>query len=143
MVAHQSHVAIVDDDPAMRRAVARLCGAADLRCRSFASAEEFLDSDAPQHAAMLVLDVHLPGLSGFDLHDQLRRRGIALPVIFITGHDKTFNRERAHRTGSGYLTKPFPSEMLLKAARGHMAACQVHGSQNESTIGTTISPNTP
>ena len=143
MVAHKPHVAIVDDDPAMRRAVARLCGAADLPCRSFASAEEFLDSDAPQHAALLILDVNLPGLSGFELHDRLRSGGIALPVVFITGQDQALNRERARRTGATYLTKPFPADTLIRAARGHLAACQVSASRHESTTGTTTPPHTP
>lgn len=134
MVAQQFHVAIVDDDPAMRRAVARLCGASELPSCSFASAEEFLESDSPEHAAMLILDVNLPGLSGFELHDHLKQRGIALPVIFITGQDQPLNRERARRTGAAaYLTKPFPADLLIKAVRSQMPpgtndACRRSGS---------------
>jgi FixJ family two-component response regulator len=123
MVVQQSQIAIVDDDPAMRRAVARLCGASDLPCRSFASAEEFLASDALEATSLLILDVHLPGLSGFELHEHLRLHGIALPVVFITGQDQPLNRERARRSGAAaYLTKPFPGDLLLNAVRSHAPA---------------------
>jgi FixJ family two-component response regulator len=92
-------------------------------CRSFASAEEFLDSDAAEHAGILVLDIHLPGLSGFELHEHLVLHGKALPVVFITGEDQPLNRERALRTGAAaYLTKPFPAELLINAVRSHLAA---------------------
>lgn len=123
MVADQFHIAIVDDDPAMRRAVARLCGASELPSCSFASAEEFLESDSPELASMLILDINLPGLSGFELHDHLKHMGIELPVVFITGHDQPLNRERARRTGAAaYLTKPFPADLLINAVRSQMPA---------------------
>jgi len=119
MVAHRNPIAIVDDDPAMRQAVGRLCGAAALETRCFSSAEEFLASDAQEQAGFLILDIHLPGLSGFELHEQLMNRGIDLPVVFITGQDQPLGREKARKAGAAaYLTKPFAAADLLAAVRG-------------------------
>jgi FixJ family two-component response regulator len=119
MVAHRSTIAIVDDDPAMRQAVGRLCGAAALSSRSFSSAEEFLASDAQEETGLLILDVHLPGLSGFELHEHLVSRGIRRPVVFITGQDQPISREKARKAGAAaYLTKPFAAADLLAAVNG-------------------------
>lgn len=120
MVAHRSHIAIVDDDPAMRQAVGRLCGAAALPNRCFSSAEDFLASDSVGSATFLILDVQLPGLSGFELHEHLQQRGIRLPVVFITGQDQPHSREKARQAGAAaYLTKPFPAADLIAALHGH------------------------
>ncbi len=120
MVAHRSQIAIVDDDPAMRQAVGRLCGAAALPSRCFSSAEDFLASDAVESVSFLILDVQLPGLSGFELHEHLQQRGIHLPVVFITGQDQPLSREKARKAGAAaYLTKPFPAAELIAAVRGH------------------------
>jgi FixJ family two-component response regulator len=118
LVTHQPAIAIVDDDPAMRQAVGRLCGAAALSSRSFSSAEEFLASDAQEEAGFLILDVNLPGLSGFELHEHLVSRGIHRPVVFITGQDQLISREKARKAGAAaYLTKPFAAADLLAAVR--------------------------
>jgi FixJ family two-component response regulator len=102
---HQSPIAIVDDDPAMRRAVARLCGASALDTQSFSSAEEFLASDVPEETGFLILDIHLSGIS---LHEQLASQGIRRSVAFITGQDQPLSREKARKAGAAaYLTKPF------------------------------------
>jgi FixJ family two-component response regulator len=119
LVTHQPAIAIVDDDPAMRQAVGRLCGAAALSSRSFSSAEEFLASDAQEDAGLLILDIHLPGLSGFELHEHLVSRGILRPVVFITGQDQPISREKACKAGAAaYLTKPFAAADLLAAMSG-------------------------
>jgi two-component system, LuxR family, response regulator FixJ len=121
MVAHRSQIAIVDDDPAMLQAVGRLCGAAALPNRCFSSAEDFLASDAVDSVTFLILDVQLPGLSGFELHEHLLQRGIHLPVVFITGQDQLLNREKAYQAGAtAYLTKPFPAAELISAVRKHL-----------------------
>jgi FixJ family two-component response regulator len=119
LIDRRSTIAIVDDDPAMRQAVGRLCGAAALESQCFSSAEEFLASDAQQNATFLILDIHLPGLSGFELHEQLVSQGFCRPVVFITGQDQPLNREKAHKAGAAaYLTKPFAAADLLAAVRG-------------------------
>jgi len=121
MVAHRSQIAIVDDDPAMRQAVGRLCGAAALPNRCFSSAEELLSSDALEDAGFLILDIHLPKLSGFELYAHLLNRGIQLPVVFITGQDQPVNREKARMAGAvAYLTKPFAAAELIAAVRSQL-----------------------
>ena len=116
MVMRRSQIAIVDDDPAMRQAVGRLCGAAAMPNRCFSSAEEFLSSGALEESSFLILDIQLPGLSGFELHEHLLGRGIRLPVVFITGQDQPLSREKARKAGAAaYLTKPFAAADLLAA----------------------------
>lgn len=103
----------------MRQAVGRLCGAATLDTRCFSSAEEFLASDAQKETGILILDINLPGLSGFELHEQLVSQGIHRPVVFITGQDQPLSREKARKAGAAaYLTKPFAAADLLAAVRG-------------------------
>lgn len=123
MVAHHSEIVIVDDDPGMGQAIERLCGAVRMPARCFASAEDFLASDALDSASILVLDVNLPGLSGFELYDLLAGRGIHLPVIFITAQDHPLSREKSRKSGAAaYLTKPFRGSDLLEALHSHLPA---------------------
>lgn len=138
MVAHRSQITIVDDDPAMRQAVGRLCGAAALPSRCFSSAEDFLTSDALEDAGFLILDVQLPGLSGFELHEHLMELGIRLPVVFITGQDQPLSREKARKAGAAaYLTKPFPAAELIAAIRSSLLE------SGESPSPNTNQPHTP
>lgn len=122
MAAHRSHIIIVDDDPSMGQAVARLLVAAGWAVRIFQSAEAVLEHDALANAGCLVLDIELPGMSGIDLHARLTSAGIHLPVIFITGHDRPIFREKAESAGACYLPKPFPSSQLIDSVRRHIEA---------------------
>ena len=86
--------------------------AAGFDVSTFRSGEEFLAA-APD-ASFLILDVHLPGLSGFDLYERVRPTPGTPPVIFITAHDSPASRDRAERLGAAeYLTKPFAGRRLL------------------------------
>jgi FixJ family two-component response regulator len=110
-------VCVVDDDASLLRALQRLLGAGGFTVETFSSAERFLES-AQRDAACLVLDVHLGGLSGFELHDELVASGARIPVVFITAHDDPMTRERARRAGAvDYLRKPFDEESLIGAVR--------------------------
>ena len=116
-------VSIVDDDPSVRRALERLVEAAGYAVATFASAEEFLDSTASGATACLILDIHLNGMSGIELHEllvsPLVSPGRAIPVIFITAHDDAPTRERIDRSGAaGFLAKPFDRQALIGAIRG-------------------------
>lgn len=110
-------IVVVDDDDGMRRAAERVLNAAGFRAVTFASAEILLESDAADGAACLVLDIHLPGLSGFELRRELVRTGSTQPpVIFITGHDEPAAREQAEALGAAaYLPKPFAGRALVAA----------------------------
>ena len=109
-------IGVVEDDPSFLRALRRLLSGAGFSVATFASAEEFLTSESAEATACLVLDVHLGGMSGFDLQQQLAVAGRGIPTIFITAHDDSVTRERA-RSGVAYLRKPFREEALVAAIR--------------------------
>ena len=109
-------IAIVDDDASVRKALERLLKAAGFEATSFASALEFLEGGLAKAPECLVLDIHLGGMNGFELYEQLVTRGSTVPVIFITAHDDAPTREHARQIGSsGYLRKPFEQHALLGA----------------------------
>jgi len=111
-------VAIVEDDASFRRAVERLLRASGFEAHTFASAEEFLGSAAPESHACLIVDLQLPGMSGFELFDQLTASGQPRPAVFITGQDADSVRERASRIpDSVYLRKPFAGTVLVESLR--------------------------
>jgi len=109
-------VFVVDDDASMRDSLRDLIGSAGLDVQSFASAQEFLASPRPDVPTCLVLDVKLPGLSGLDLQQELAKRDVQIPIIFITGHGDIPMSVRAMKAGAiEFLTKPFHDEDLLNA----------------------------
>ena len=109
-------VFVVDDDLSVREALRSLIRSVGLRCETFASAAEFLRSPAPQAPACLVLDVQLPESSGLDLPSELRRAGVEIPIIFITGHGTIPMSVQAMKAGAvEFLTKPFSEQELLAA----------------------------
>jgi FixJ family two-component response regulator len=114
----ESLVFVVDDDISMREALSSLIRSIGLAVVTFASAQDFLAYKAPDAAACLVLDVRLPGLSGLDLQRELAKRGLAIPIIFITGHGDIPMSVRAMKAGAAeFLPKPFREEDLLDAIR--------------------------
>ena len=109
-------VFVIDDDPSMRGALEDLVGSVGLQVRPFASPQDFLQSNLPDAPSCLVLDVRLPGMSGLTFHKELARLGVALPVIFITGHGDIPMSVRAMKAGAvEFLTKPFHDQELLDA----------------------------
>jgi FixJ family two-component response regulator len=115
-------VGIVDDDASLRTALARVLRGNGIRVEAFESAEEFLQRTVAGEPDCLVLDIHLAGISGFELQDLLASRGAEPPIIFITGHDDLLpERARIHRT-SGLLRKPFDSNALVALIRRHLRA---------------------
>ena len=109
-------VFVVDDDPSMLKALARLCQSAGLTAKAFASAREFLDTGVPETPACLLLDVRMPGLSGLDLQTELAARNIQTSIVFITGHGDIPTSVRAMKAGAvDFLTKPFRDKDLLTA----------------------------
>jgi FixJ family two-component response regulator len=112
----EQNIVVVDDDASMRHAIERLLKAAGFHATTFSSAEALLQTDAALSAGCLVLDIHLPGLSGFELRQRLAESGHASPVIFITAHDRPTGREQAMQAGGvAYFTKPFSGRALLAA----------------------------
>lgn len=109
-------VRIVDDQIAVREAVADLLASVGLTTRSFASAAAFLDGDDMSLPGCIVLDVRMPDLSGFDLLAMLTTRERALPVVFVTGHGDIAMAVRAMKAGAvDFLAKPFDDQALIDA----------------------------
>jgi FixJ family two-component response regulator len=111
-------VAIVDDDESIRTSLLGLLKAAGLQASAFASAEEFLDSGQQRHAACLIADIRMPGMSGLELQARLNSQDCRIPTIFITAHGDTNLRMQALRAGaSEFLAKPFSDHVLLEQVR--------------------------
>jgi FixJ family two-component response regulator len=107
---------IVDDEPSVCTALARLVRSARMHPRTFASVEDFMHSEVSDANACVISDVQFPGASGLDLPVLLARAGRQLPVIFITGQDTPETRDRAQRAGAaGYFRKPVDDQALLDA----------------------------
>ena len=116
MSVAELRVCVIDDDEDVVRAVRRLLRSAGYAIDTFASAEEFLDLGNQERPDCLVLDVHLRGLSGFDLQDLLEASGRSIPIVFITAHDDAGTRERGQKAATTeYLAKPFEDQSLLCA----------------------------
>ena len=114
-----SQIYVVDDDLSVREAVGRLIRSADLNVKTFATAQEVLANLGKEVPSCLVLDIQLPDLDGFELQDELARKDIRVPVIFLTGHGDIPMSVRAIKGGAvDFLTKPFDGEHLLEAVRG-------------------------
>jgi FixJ family two-component response regulator len=108
-------VVVVEDDASMSSAIERILRLAGYAPRTFDSAESMLEAGAAAGADCLIFDVHLPGLTGFELRERVARAGRLPPVIFITAYDEPESRELAARAGAGYLVKPFPGRDLVAA----------------------------
>jgi FixJ family two-component response regulator len=111
-------IAVIDDDASVRRALQRLLQSAGFTVETFATAREFLEADNWAQTDCLVLDVHLPGMSGLQFQDYLAASGVSIPIVFITAYDDVSTRERVNRAGAvGYLRKPFDQDTLIAAIR--------------------------
>jgi FixJ family two-component response regulator len=109
-------VFVVDDDPSMRRSLDSLLRSVGLDVRLFASAPEFMQAARVDSPGCLVLDVRLPGMSGLAFQQELAKAGIALPIIFVTGHGDVPMTVRAMKAGAAeFLTKPFDDQVLIDA----------------------------
>ena len=107
-------IAVVDDDPAFRRALERLLRGAGYDVETFSSAEDYLAvGGGPRHCC-LVLDVFLGGMTGLELRDQIARSGEPVPVVFITAHQDLAAVKQA-AGGAPCLRKPFDEELLFEA----------------------------
>ena len=116
MTDDRAVVFVVDDDPSMRRALETLLRSVALEAHLYSSAQEFMRAQRPDAPGCLVLDVRLPGMSGLTFQHELAKAGIALPIIFISGHGDVPMTVRAMKAGAvEFLTKPFDEQVLLDA----------------------------
>jgi FixJ family two-component response regulator len=116
-------LSVVDDDESIRESLPDLIEEFGFAARAFSSAEEFLSSGAADESSCLILDIAMPGMSGPELHQELKRRGEMIPVIFITGQKDETIRARAFAQGAaGFLLKPFSEAALLAAIKTALRA---------------------
>ena len=115
MSAHPS-IAVVDDEASVRTALGRLLRLARYGVQTFASGEEFLDSFATHRPACVLLDIHMPAMTGFDVQARLRAMHIHVPVVFITASDDlSLSEKMVAEGGIRLLRKPFSNAELLEA----------------------------
>jgi FixJ family two-component response regulator len=109
-------VGIVDDDPSVRKGLARLVTSAGYRVEVFASAREFLARPQQEDLSCLLLDVRMPGLTGLELQESLAIAGRRMSIVFISGHGDVVGSVRAMKGGAiDFLTKPVDARALLGA----------------------------
>ena len=109
-------VFVVDDDPLVRDSLGQLIKSIGLVADTFPSAQTFLDAELPDKPSCLVLDIRMPKLSGLDLQDELIKKGLSIPIIFITGHGTVPTSVRAMKSGAlDFIEKPFEDQELLDA----------------------------
>jgi len=109
-------VGIVDDDPSVRKGLARLVKAAGYRVEVFASAREFLARPQQEDPSCLLLDVRMPGLTGLELQEALATAGRRMSIVFVSGHGDVVGSVKAMKGGAiDFLTKPVDARELLGA----------------------------
>ncbi|MCU7940509.1 MAG: response regulator transcription factor [gamma proteobacterium symbiont of Bathyaustriella thionipta] len=110
-------VFIVDDDEAVRQSTAWLIESIGLKVITFVSADEFLDKYNNEQGC-IVMDVRMPGMSGLEAQEEMKNKGIALPLIFITGHGDVPMAVRALKRGAfDFIEKPFNDQLLLDSVQ--------------------------
>jgi FixJ family two-component response regulator len=124
-------VSVVDDDASFLRSLGRLLRSAGYTVQTFSSARQFLSSVKTCLPQCLVLDVHMPEMTGLQLQENLESQGLCVPVIFVTAYDTPQTREHARRAGSfGLLLKPFDKDALLRAIQ-EAVQCQTTTDQGD------------
>ena len=107
---------VVDDDESILKALERLIRSASFNVETFSSAHEFLNCGYGERAGLLILDVRMPDMSGFELQKRLAESGSKMPIIFITAHEDIKALKLAMEAGAvAFLQKPFEDQALLDA----------------------------
>jgi len=126
-------VFVVDDDPAVRESLTLLLEQENIAVESFDSAESFLSACRPAPSSCAIVDVRMPVMDGMQLQTELSRRGITLPVIFLTGHGDIPMSVRAIKAGAvDFLTKPVTAKALLESVRAALLESARRNSQAET-----------
>jgi FixJ family two-component response regulator len=116
-------ISIIDDDPSVRLATDGLVRSLGYQAVTFASAEDFLQSDHIEDTSCLITDVQMPGLSGVELQSVLNARGTRLPIIFITAFPEDRIRRCVLAAGAiGFLSKPFEEAVLIERLEAALGA---------------------
>ena len=119
-------VLVVDDNEAVRESLRTLLQSAGVAVVTFASPAEFLATTIPDAPCCLILDIRMPGMGGLDLQKELARQGLAIPIIFLTGHADVPTTVRAMKEGAvEFLTKPFQPDDLLQTVGQALEQCRI------------------
>ena len=120
-----TYIAVLDDEPRMCTALSRLLKSHGFEVVTFGLGEELLAACATRLPDCLLLDLHMPGLSGFEVLERLAAQHLSLPVVVLTGHDQPGNAERVRALGgANYLLKPLNESELLTAIGEVLAAVE-------------------
>jgi FixJ family two-component response regulator len=116
MIQSPPVIAVLDDEPQMCKALSRLLKTRGFEVVTFGLGEELFAAFASRLPDCLLLDLHIPGISGFDVLERLAAEQSPVPVIVITGHDQPGNAERVRNLGAvDYLLKPIKELTLMDA----------------------------
>jgi FixJ family two-component response regulator len=111
-------VYIIDDDESVRRGLKYLLKSAGFECIAFEGAQKFLEFWRPGDYGILILDIHMPGMNGYDLMEHLIKRKLHLPVIILTAYDDPESIAISEKYGVlAYLRKPFDDEALIHSIK--------------------------
>lgn len=109
------NVYVVDDDQAVRDSLRWLIESVDLNVKTFSNGQELLDNFEETEISCLVLDVRMPGISGLDLQQRLKKTGSKVPVIIVTGHADVPMAIQAMKAGAfDFIEKPYSDQLLLE-----------------------------
>jgi FixJ family two-component response regulator len=123
MITDKMRVAVVDDDDSVRNALQRILKVQNISVEGFASGEQFLASLPQATPDCVVLDLHMPGLSGLEVQQRISGAGHRLPVVVVTGHHEPGLRQRCISAGASvYLRKPVDAQVLREAIDQAIAA---------------------
>ena len=118
----QQQVYVVDDDQGMLDSTVWLLESVGLKALPFTSGRAFLEACDPASNACVLLDVRMPGMGGLNVQEELRRRGIELPLIFVSGHADVPIVVRAFRAGAvDFIEKPYNQQLLLDSVQQALA----------------------
>jgi FixJ family two-component response regulator len=115
-------VAVIDDDESVRESLPDLLREFGYRAEVYSSAEAFLSAGRPGDYLCLVLDLSMPGMSGIELQQEIARRNIRVPIVFITAHGDEDLRQRLRADGIECILKPFTDTVLLDAIQKVLSA---------------------
>ena len=113
---------VVDDDASFRTAIGRLLRASGYEVVLYQSGDEFLENPRRKEPGCILLDIRMPGLSGLELQDRLRKMDSILPIVFLTGHGDIPTSVRAIKAGAeDLLSKPVEKKVLIEAIERALA----------------------
>jgi two-component system, LuxR family, response regulator FixJ len=139
-------VHVVDDDDALRDSIAFLLSSADLTARTYASAQALLDCVADIEPGCIITDIRMPGMNGLELVEELKRRGVGLPAIVLTGHADVGLAVAAMKAGvADFLEKPINDEALLRSVQQalEIGTERLHTQKQREEVGKRIEQLTP